>query len=213
MPKVIIHKDGQVFQDEVQDNTNLVVRAGIRKFPYPYLRYGCGMGKCAKCTCRIISGAENLPEPNWKEKKMLGERLAQGLRLACQLWLHHDVELTQDGVSPPASTQAVLQAAGDSMYVILTSKPGQFRTEPVDGVRPVEAYDYIAAGRLRARFVIAELAQETKIKVVDEALPPVVNHVPSKFLERFDSVEEARAAYLSRVADLAARGFLDASAG
>jgi len=29
----------------------------------------------------------------------------------------------------------------------------------------------------------------------------------------FDSVEEARAAYLSRVADLAARGFLDASAG
>lgn len=78
------------------------------------------------------------------------------------------------------------------MYVILTSKPGQFRTELVDGVRPVEAYDYIAAGKLRARFVIAELARETKITVVDEAPPPVVNHVPSKFLERFDSVEEAR---------------------
>src|SRR5215212_10706602 len=78
------------------------------------------------------------------------------------------------------------------MYVILTSKPGQFRTELTDGLTPVEAWDYLFCGRTRARFVIAELARETKVRVVDEAPPPVVNLVPTKFLERFDSLEAAR---------------------
>lgn len=96
MPKVVLHRDGQIYQDEVKDNTNLVVRAGIRQFPYPNLRYGCGMGKCAKCACRILKGGEHLPAPNWKEKKQLGARLEQGYRLICQLWLNHDIELAQD---------------------------------------------------------------------------------------------------------------------
>ncbi len=78
------------------------------------------------------------------------------------------------------------------MYVILTSKPGQFRTEPVPGVTPVEAYDYIFYGKPKARFVIAELAAETKLRVIDEAPPAVTNLVPSKFLEHFDSIEAAR---------------------
>ncbi len=78
------------------------------------------------------------------------------------------------------------------MYVILTSKPGQFRTELVPGLKPVEAFDYIFYGKCRARFVIAELAAETKVRVVDEVFPPVLNLVPSKFLEKFDSVEAAR---------------------
>jgi hypothetical protein len=78
------------------------------------------------------------------------------------------------------------------MYVILTSKPGQFRTEVVDGLLPVEAYDYIFGSTRKAHFVIAELTREIKVKVVDEVEPPVVNHVPSKFLEKFDSVEGAR---------------------
>jgi ferredoxin len=88
-----------VFAEELPENTNLVVRAGIRKFPWPHLRYGCGMGKCGKCACRVLAGAEALPEPNWKEKKVLDGRLEEGLRLACQLWLHHDIALTQDGVT------------------------------------------------------------------------------------------------------------------
>ena len=32
------------------------------------------------------------------------------------------------------------------MYVILTSKPGLFRTEIVDGLRPLQAYDYLFYG-------------------------------------------------------------------
>lgn len=96
MPSIILHRDGNTFEGEVSENTNLVVKAGIRQFPYPNLRYGCGMGKCARCACRVLKGAEHLPEPNWKEKKQLGdERLGEGYRLVCQLWLFHDIELEQ----------------------------------------------------------------------------------------------------------------------
>ncbi|MCE8050558.1 (2Fe-2S)-binding protein [Halomonas daqingensis] len=99
MPLITIHKNGEVFEGEVQPNTNLVVRAGIRQFPYPHLSYGCGMGKCAKCMCKVLKGGEALPEPNWKEKKMLGERLEQGYRLACQLWVEEDLELAQESAA------------------------------------------------------------------------------------------------------------------
>jgi ferredoxin len=96
MPTVVFHKNGEVYRDTVKENTNLVVRAGIRQFPFPHLRYECGMGKCSRCACRVIAGAEQLPPPNWKEKKQLGERLNAGYRLACQLWIEHDIELAQD---------------------------------------------------------------------------------------------------------------------
>ena len=96
MLKIIVHRDGAVFEGEVANNTNLVVRAGIKQFPYPNLRYGCGMGKCCKCASRVLNGGEHLPEPNWKEKKLLGNRLEEGYRLICQLWLSHDIEIAQD---------------------------------------------------------------------------------------------------------------------
>ncbi|WP_454765783.1 ferredoxin [Cupriavidus campinensis] len=83
------------------------------------------------------------------------------------------------------------------MYVILTSKPGQFRTEPVPGVEPVERYEYLFYGRPTAIFVIAVLHAPVKVRVIDEAggpeeAAPVVNHVPSKFLEHFDTLDAAR---------------------
>lgn len=78
------------------------------------------------------------------------------------------------------------------MYVILTSKPGQFRTEPGEGLEPVEAWEYLFAGRPRARFVLAALTRETRVRVVDEAPPPAISQVPTKFLPRFATLEEAR---------------------
>ena len=98
MPTIILHRDGLTYQGEVADNTNLVVKAGIKQFPYPHLRYGCGMGKCAKCACRVLKGGEHLPEPNWKERQRLGLRLQEGYRLICQLWLSHDIEIEQDKI-------------------------------------------------------------------------------------------------------------------
>lgn len=77
------------------------------------------------------------------------------------------------------------------MYVILTSKPGQFRTEVVAGLRPLEAYDYMFYGHTKAHFVIAELLEErTKIRVIEDDTA-IVNDVPSKFLEKFETAEQA----------------------
>ena len=105
MPRVLFHKEGEVFAGEVTANTNLVVRAGIRQFPHPHLTYGCGMGKCGKCASRIIAGAEHLPDPNWKENERLGDRIAAGYRLICQLWISHDIELAQDAPGTAPATR------------------------------------------------------------------------------------------------------------
>ncbi len=77
------------------------------------------------------------------------------------------------------------------MYVILTSKPGQFRTEAGAGLRPLEAYDYLFYGHTKAQFVIAELLEEsTKVRVIEDETA-IINDVPSKFLEKFATVELA----------------------
>ena len=79
-----------------------------------------------------------------------------------------------------------------TMFTILTSKPGQFRTEPGDGMRPVESWNYLFYGRQRARFDIVEMRHEAKVRVIDLAGAPIINLVPSKFLEKFATIEEAR---------------------
>jgi len=96
LPNVKIHLNGQIYEQEVAANSNLVVLAGIKKFPFPYLKYGCGMGKCTKCTVAVVSGGEGLPEPNWKENKMLGDKVKNGYRLACQLNIAEDIEIRQE---------------------------------------------------------------------------------------------------------------------
>lgn len=78
------------------------------------------------------------------------------------------------------------------MYTILTSKPGHYRTEPGENMRPVESWDYLFHGRRRARFDIVQMDADEKVRVIDESGPPIVNHVPSKFLEKFATVEAAR---------------------
>jgi len=92
------------------------------------------------------------------------------------------------------------------MFVILTTKPGIFRTELVEGLRVVETYDYMFCGRKRAEFVIAEITDEVRLRVIDEAEPPVLNEVPSKFLEKFPTVERA----MAELRHLTAFGTMDA---
>jgi ferredoxin len=100
MLKIIIHKNGQAYAGEVKEDSNLVVSAGIRRFPYPHLSYGCGMAKCGKCASRIIDGGQNLSPPNWREKRLLREKIDEGCRLICQLRVTHDLEFSQDGIGP-----------------------------------------------------------------------------------------------------------------
>ena len=95
MPIVKISHGNEVFEQNVKENTNLVVQAGIKKYPFPYLKYKCGMGTCGTCASKIISGAENLSEPTWKEIKVLKDKLKLGYRLACQFRVFRDIEIEQ----------------------------------------------------------------------------------------------------------------------
>jgi hypothetical protein len=78
------------------------------------------------------------------------------------------------------------------VFVILTSKPGQYRTEPAGGMSTLESYAYRFHGRLQAQFVIAALPGPAKLRVVEETVEGRVNLVPSKFFPRFDTLEAAR---------------------
>lgn len=78
------------------------------------------------------------------------------------------------------------------MYVILTSKAGQYHTETGEGIRPCESYAYLFHGQKKAHFVIAELLADVKVRVVDETPPVVTTLVPSKFLPHFPTIEAAR---------------------
>ena len=44
---------------------------------------------------------------------------------------------------------------GDAPYVILTTKPGVFRTEAGEGAEIIETYDYTCGGRTRAVFSLS----------------------------------------------------------
>lgn len=70
-------------------------------------------------------------------------------------------------------------------YLILTSKPGQYRTEAAGKLTPVEAWDYIYCGRLLATFAIAALYGEARVRIVDESGEDTVNDMPIRFLEKF----------------------------
>ena len=85
-----------------------------------------------------------------------------------------------------------MSSAPMAHFVILAAKPGIFHTEIGADTPAVECYDYLFHGRVRARFVIAQLLQETKIRVVDEGEPPTVSQVPSKLLKKYGSVSDAR---------------------
>lgn len=70
-------------------------------------------------------------------------------------------------------------------YVILTSKPAQYRTEAMGELVPAEAWDYLYGGRHLATFVIAALCGEARIRIVDESGDATVNDMPVRFLEKF----------------------------
>ena len=77
------------------------------------------------------------------------------------------------------------------MYVILTSKPGKYRSQPLPGMRSVEAYDYIFYGEKKAHFVIAELLDDrARVRVIEDGTE-IVNDVPCKFFSKFETIQGA----------------------
>jgi len=78
-------------------------------------------------------------------------------------------------------------------YVILTSKPGEYRTEPGAGVEVVAAYEYRFYGRLKAIFTIAHIRESARVRIVEEAPDGTVNDIATRQMEKFDTCEEAYA--------------------
>lgn len=85
-------------------------------------------------------------------------------------------------------------------FLILTSRPGVYRTESGPHCHPVAAFQYLWLGKLRAQFVIARLDEPTRLRVIDEGVPPTVNSVPSKFMPHYESLDAARQELVKLVA-------------
>lgn len=92
------------------------------------------------------------------------------------------------------------------MFVILTSKPGQYKTLANADIEPLKAWDYLFYGRLQAHFVLGRLLRDTRVQVVEDDGSDTVNWVPSKFLESFGSLDSAHEELLG----LCSFGSLDA---
>lgn len=58
-----------------------------------------GIGVCGQCLVRIEAGCVNDPTAN-ERKKLTSDQLAQGVRLACQVWPRQNVRLQIEGSAP-----------------------------------------------------------------------------------------------------------------
>ncbi len=89
---VKITKGGKAFNLTLYEGENLLDGALERGVE---LDYSCKQGKCDTCTVRVLKGGENLAEPTEGERQVLGEQIAQGLRLSCQVIVKGPVEIEQ----------------------------------------------------------------------------------------------------------------------
>lgn len=77
------------------------------------------------------------------------------------------------------------------MYVVLTSKPGEYRTEPGVGVEVVAAYEYYFHGRFKAVFAIARIQEKSRVRIVEETPNGTTNDIPTRQMEKFATPEQA----------------------
>jgi ferredoxin len=57
--------------------------------------FKCGGGLCGTCKCRIERGLEHTDAIKPKEKKHLSEEeMSSGYRMACQTFVHGDIEVS-----------------------------------------------------------------------------------------------------------------------
>lgn len=78
------------------------------------------------------------------------------------------------------------------MYAIITNKPGQYHATIGDGAAVVESYEYLFYGRLKAIYQLVELQRETRVVITEDTPPYISNSVPTKFLEKFPTLQAAR---------------------
>lgn len=78
------------------------------------------------------------------------------------------------------------------MYIITTSKVGEYTTEVGDGLTLVKQYDYFFYGKKRAEFHIVKVESQTaRVDITETGENAVKNTIPIKFFESFDNVLDA----------------------
>lgn len=77
------------------------------------------------------------------------------------------------------------------MFVVITSKPGVYKSTLDASAKLIEAYNYYFYEKHLATFHLAELQGDGYVEIKEEE--GGVNRVPTKFLESFNTLEEAKA--------------------
>ncbi|WP_241288112.1 hypothetical protein [Burkholderia stabilis] len=77
------------------------------------------------------------------------------------------------------------------MYIILTTKPAQYRSEAAEGIHPLDSYAYHYEGRHVATFTIAEADGRARVRIVELDDSGTVNLVPVRFFEQFPTQQAA----------------------
>ncbi|HLS43588.1 MAG TPA: ferredoxin [Paenalcaligenes sp.] len=79
------------------------------------------------------------------------------------------------------------------MYVVLTTKPGEYRSEGGQGVEAIAAYEYRFYGKTKAIFTIAKITDDARVLIIEEGPGGTTNNIATRQMEKFDSVEAAYA--------------------
>jgi len=77
------------------------------------------------------------------------------------------------------------------MYVVLTSKPGEYKTEAGPGTTILSSYEYRFYGKTKAIFSIAKIEADSRVLIIEEGEDGTTNNIPTRQMEKFNSQEEA----------------------
>lgn len=73
------------------------------------------------------------------------------------------------------------------MYVVLTSKPGEYRIEAGPGTTVLSSYEYRFYNQIKAVFSIARIEEGARVVITEEGEGGTVNNIPTRQMEKFDS--------------------------
>jgi hypothetical protein len=78
------------------------------------------------------------------------------------------------------------------MFVLITSKMGEYRAEPESGLTPVKHYDYYFYNKRKAEICIARVDSDSaRVRITEAGDRGARNSIPIKFFESFDSLHNA----------------------
>jgi len=123
MPRIIVHKNGQTTEKEVQGNITLLEALRITgNFPPSPCN---GRGICGKCRVFVNRGISSYTE---QEKKLLSaEDMKKGIHLSCMIRVNEDIEVTLPDTSGKASILTAAEITEVSGIPLVTKK---FHTLP-----------------------------------------------------------------------------------